>query len=127
VSRARLWWLPMRSELRTAYYDLRARLGGWCNDCPARPDHSGGGYAFWRCELRRGHDGLHRAVNYVWSDDGKTSYLPVPPDRGRELPVRERSPWSGRHLTGGYVTRLRRTAWSRRRAAQRLRNSGGPA
>ena len=34
-------WLPFRSELHVAYFDLRAWAGGWCNDCPARSDHTG--------------------------------------------------------------------------------------
>lgn len=113
-------WLPWRSELRAAYFDLRAWIGCWCNDCPARRDHTGGGYAHWRCERRRGHDGLHRFVNYVWSADGKADYVPVPPDRGRNRPIPARSPWASQHLTGSYLMRLRRSAWQRKRYQEHL-------
>jgi hypothetical protein len=99
-------WAPTRSEWRVAYIDLRAWLGGWCNDCP-KTSKEAGGYAYWRCERRRGHTGMHRTVNYVWGDDGYVSYLPVPPGRDPE----PRSPWrSRRSASGSWRYRMKRDA-----------------
>ena len=94
------WWLPMRSEFRWAYYDLRALLAGGCNDLPA------GGHGHWRCELHRGHVGMHRFVNYVWSRDGLAIYLPIPE---KHLDRAPRCPWAGRHLGPSYWRRVRDT------------------
>lgn len=103
-----LWWFPIRGEIHTAYLDVRARLGGWCNNCPATSNEHGGGYGHWRCALRRGHDGrLHRFENYVWTDDGNTDYLPVP---GGKHDVGAASPWARRHSRGSYRHRLQRLA-----------------
>jgi hypothetical protein len=99
------WWLPTRSELRYAYYDLRAWFGGWCNHCPKEGDGGpGSGYAHWRCQLRRRHTGLHRAVNYVWTDDGQCDYLPTNP---RHTDQRMASPWARKHLGPPYWYRIR--------------------
>lgn len=100
------WWLPTRSEFRWAYYDLRARLAGWCNHCPRRGDGGpGSGYAQWRCQLRRRHTGLHRGVNYVWTDDGLVDYLPTPSGHTDQV---VRSPWSDKHRSAPYWYRIRR-------------------
>lgn len=101
------WWLPTWSETRYAYYDLRARSSGWCNHCPKEGDggpHSG--YSHWRCQLRRGHLGLHRTGNYVWTDDGWTDYMPTRPGPGEREPI---SPWAnGKHYSAPYWYRIRR-------------------
>lgn len=76
-------WLPTLDELRTTWADLVAVwVHHYCNHCPARPDHTGGGYSFWRCARFRGHAGVHRSRNYVWDDRGQTSYSPWPLDAG---------------------------------------------
>lgn len=92
-------------RLANRWHDLRAVLAGYCNDGPWRPepDH-GGGYGHWRCALRRGHDGLHRARNYVWSTDGRTDYVPVP--IGKQMP---QQPWERK------MTPTRRQARAARR------------
>lgn len=59
-------WLPTRREMVTAWDDVRAWTRGYCNDCP----RSVGGYSFWRCGMRRGHDLPHRSRNYVWDPTG---------------------------------------------------------
>lgn len=59
------------------WWDFLADFHGYCNHCPWRADHEGGGYSFWRCALPHGHDGLHRARNYTWTDSGHTDYSPM--------------------------------------------------
>jgi hypothetical protein len=112
-------WI-IRHRITNRWHDLRAVLAGYCNHRPWSPiPGDGGGYAHWRCALTRGHDGLHRARNYVWSDDGRTDYVPVPIDR----PMPDQ-PWS-RHMTP-----TRRQARAGRRwqaeqvAAMRARRAG---
>lgn len=98
------WWLPTRPELWSFYYDLRARLAGWCNHCPKEGDSGPrSAYAHWRCQLRRGHVGLHQAVNYVWTDDGQTDYLPVPL---RHAGQAMHSPWARKHRGAPYWYRI---------------------
>lgn len=81
----RIW----RKRAVNRWYDLRALLAGYCNHNPYNPiPGEGGGYAHWRCALRRGHDGMHRSRNYVWDSTGRTEYLPVP--HWRDMP---QQPW----------------------------------
>lgn len=110
------WWLPQQSELRTAYLDVRARLGGWCNHCPQSNGPGGGGYAHWRCQLRRWHTGMHRGVNYVWDDHGRTDYLPTSPQHTDQQMA---SPWARRQRTGSWLNRIRRMALDRERHKRR--------
>jgi len=105
-------WLPQLSEFRTVYLDVRAWLGGWCNHCPRTAGDPGGGYGHWRCERRRGHEGMHRVNNYVWDDNGQTDYLPVPPNGPGRGP---RSPWPRRHLRGSWRHRMQQQARRRER------------
>lgn len=76
--------LPSRAwrtihRTRNRWHDLRAVLAGYCNDCPSKSGipGEGGGYTFWRCALRRHHNGDHRARNYTWDTTGKTTYAPI--------------------------------------------------
>lgn len=66
------WW-PTPREMVTAWEDVAAWARGYCNHCPRQV----GGYAFWRCGLRRGHALPHRSRNYVWDADG-VRYAPLP-------------------------------------------------
>jgi hypothetical protein len=111
-----LWRVPTGGEVRTAYLDVRAWLGGWCNHCPDRGDFSGGGYGHWRCEHKRGHDELHRGVNYVWTDDGATDYVPVPRNGYNQ---HERSPWASKQIGASWLHRMRRMAQHREDEAVR--------
>lgn len=84
-------------RLYNRWFDLRARLAGYCNNAPWRPEPDrGGGYAHWRCALRRHHEGLHRYRNYVWCDDGSVDYVPIPITRVNQPSVDQ--PWD-RKLT----------------------------
>ncbi len=63
-------WLPkpsglvgLRFRAENAAKDMLDRLRGRC--CAAPRYMVDGGYHFWRCGLRRGHDGPHRSVNYL--------------------------------------------------------------
>ena len=80
---------PAREQVRAALFqawhrthnrvlDVLAVLAGYCNHRPWSPIPGGGGYAHWRCGRKRGHIEMHRSRNYVWSNDGRTSYVPVP-------------------------------------------------
>lgn len=70
-----IWW----HRAQNRWWDARAQVAGYCNHCPWSPvPGEGGGYNHWRCALDQGHEGLHRARNYVWSEDGRTDYVPVP-------------------------------------------------
>jgi hypothetical protein len=104
---------------RNRWRDLRAVAAGYCNDCPwrAAPD-AGGGYTWWRCGLRRRHGGLHRHNNYVWTDDGRTDYLPIP--------VGQPSPRQPRDRDGTPSLRQarERRRWLEARYAVQLRRSG---
>jgi hypothetical protein len=85
-----------RHRAQNRWCDLRAVLAGYCNHIPYDPiPGQGGGYANWRCARRRGHEGMHRFVNYVWSDDGRTDYLPVRPVRvgEQETDGAQGQPW----------------------------------
>jgi hypothetical protein len=97
-----VWW----HRAQNRYWDTRAVLAGFCNHRPWSPIPSEpGGYAHWRCNLRRHHEGLHRSNNYVWSDDGRTDYLPVPV--GQRAP---HQPWD-RHMAGTRRDDRIRDAW----------------
>jgi len=67
-----------RARLRNRLHDLWDRwVRGYCCAAP-RGNHEDGGYHFWRCNLRRGHDGAHRSLNYLWGlPDGGSVYSPV--------------------------------------------------
>ncbi|MFE2164845.1 hypothetical protein ACFXB3_07195 [Streptomyces sp. NPDC059447] len=71
------WRAIYRAKNR--WWDARAILAGYCNDRATKTGipGEGGQWIHWRCALRRGHDGAHRARNYVWDQDGKTLFLPV--------------------------------------------------
>jgi len=103
------WWLPTRWEIRTAYLDVRAGLLGYCNDCPVDQFRSRGGYAFWRCALRRDHTEPHRYNNYVWTTAGRVEYQPVPV--GQRTPTQDRE----RGVGAAYPLRIRRDAREVRR------------
>lgn len=106
-----------RGRLDNWWADVRAVTAGYCNDNPWRPDPSEGGYSFWRCCRKLGHDGRHRFRNYVWEFGGRPDYV------GEEWPE---------PVDGGYVDQpwrrnptltLRQTraanAWHQRRVAER--------
>lgn len=57
-----------RLTLRLRLHDLLARLRGRCNRAPLFMVD--GGYHFWRCGLRRRHDGPCRTGNYWWGPGG---------------------------------------------------------
>jgi len=100
------WWIPMRAEIRYAYYDARAPLAGWCNHNPKEGDGGpNSGYGHWRCQLRRRHTGMHRGNNYVWSDAGFVDYLPTNPRHTDQV---TRSPWPRKHLGDPYWYRVQR-------------------
>lgn len=114
----RAWRVIFR--LQNAWWDARAVLAGYCNHCPnSGVPGQGGGYTWWRCALRRGHEGMHRACNYVWSDDGDTSYLPTRPRQA--MPDQ---PW--RRSAGAMTRRQRRNreAWHRQQDAERKARLG---
>lgn len=79
------WRTIHRTQNR--WYDLIANLTGYCNNSPWTPRPSGG-YSFWRCALRGGHDSAHRARNYTWEDHGNTQYAPV--SNGAPMPSQPR-------------------------------------
>lgn len=107
-----LYWRT-RHRAENRWYDLRAVLAGYCNNTPWRPEPDrGGGYAFWRCALTRCHDGMHRTRNYVWTDDGRTDYLPVP--IGSDMPAQ---PWDRNPTLTLRQARARRR-WHRRHRAE---------
>lgn len=107
----RIW----RKRTINRWYDLRAALGGYCNHRPYSPiPGEGGGYAHWRCALRRRHDGMHRSNNYVWSGDGRTTYLPVP--HNQPTP---RQPWE-RTMTLTARQARRKQRWLNLRYAETL-------
>jgi hypothetical protein len=108
-------------RVKNAWYDLRAMLAGYCNHCPNDGTPGSGGYTFWRCGLRRGHDGLHRSNNYVWTDDGNTSYLPLP--YGHPQGAAQPRAWS---RTPAMTRRQRRTreAWHQEQDARRRARLG---
>lgn len=120
ITRARSFCYRVWHRTVNRWLDLRAVFAGYCNDCPWRAalDDGGGGYSFWRCDLRAQHEGLHRYRNYVWTADGTTDYAPVQfdatqagqPWRRRSTPTlrqeRERRGW----LAERYETKSRRRA-----------------
>lgn len=110
----RAWRVVFRAQ--NLWWDGRAVLAGYCNHCPNQGiPGEGGGYTFWRCGLRRGHEGLHRSNNYVWTDDGTTDYLPLPHGHAQ----RAHQPW--RRSAGAMTRRQRRNreAWHRQQDAKR--------
>lgn len=113
--RARTCFRTYRKRAENRWYDLRAFLAGYCNDCPhdAIPGE-GGGYPNWRCALRRGHDGQHRFRNYVWDGDDRVDYQPAPVRPGQMPPSQ---PWE-RHMT---LTRRQERAVKRWDEEQRAR------
>lgn len=105
-----IWW----HRAQNRYADARAILAGYCNHRPWSPrPGEGGGYSHWRCALNRGHDGLHRARNYVWSDDDRTDYLPIP--AGHPMPYQR---WE-RNMTPTRRQEREREAWQREQTAKR--------
>lgn len=92
-------WLPTRGELRVLRADVAAVLSGYCN----RGDSwRWGGYAHWRCGLRRGHDLPHRFRNYTWAGPGaQVEYDPVP--MGQAMPGSR-----DMIVNGSYFYRIRR-------------------
>ncbi|WP_052457538.1 hypothetical protein [Streptomyces sp. AcH 505] len=78
-------WITIH-RVQNRWRDALAVAAGYCNDRPQKTGipGEGGGYRHWRCALKRRHEGLHRAGNYVWTDDGKTTYLPAPHGSGKE-------------------------------------------
>jgi len=104
-----IWW----HRTQNRYWDARAMLSGFCNHKPWSPipGEGGGTYAHWRCALKRNHDGLHRARNYVWTDSGDADYFPVPTG----LPVPSQ-PWT-RHMMGTRREDRQRDAWLESRYA----------
>lgn len=106
-----------RHRIGNRYMDARAVLAGFCNDNPFRPTPGEGGYSFWRCCRKAGHDGRHRFRNYVWETGGRPDHVP------EDWPTA---------VDGGYVDQPRNRyptltlrqsravdAWHRARAAQR--------
>lgn len=92
-------WLPTHGELRVLRADVRAVLSGYCNRSVSR---QWGGYAHWRCGLRRGHDLPHRYRNYTWAGPGaRVEYNPVP--MGQSMPGPREVIWNG-----SYFHRVRR-------------------
>jgi hypothetical protein len=117
-------WAPGWHETLIHLIDARSRLLGYCNHKPWRGDlnDGGGGYAPWRCGYKRGHDGLHRSNNYVWDDDGATSYVPI--DRLQRPAVVNQ--FAYKHIHGqSYTQRLARARWHRREEARRRAARGG--
>lgn len=116
----RVWIWIHRTQNR--WHDVRAMASGYCNDCPRKnglPDE-GGGYRHWRCALRRGHDGMHRYRNYVWTGDGATDYLPVP--NGWPMPSQ---PWDRKHVRTMRQARLDREWHERQHAKRRAARKAG--
>lgn len=112
-------WAPDWREVRIHLIDALSVLRGYCNHKPWHAnldDDGGGGYPHWRCGYKRGHDGLHRANNYVWTDDGRTNYLPI--DRLRHPAVVNRLAYK-QILGQSYTQRLARGRWHRREEARR--------
>jgi hypothetical protein len=69
------YWLPTKQELWILWVDIKAVLAGDCN----REIAKRGGYAHWRCALRRGHDLPHRFNSYTWAGPGaNVEYDPLP-------------------------------------------------
>lgn len=99
--------------------DLWAVLRGYCNHCPWNVPGEGGGYAFWRCGRERGHEGLHRSVNYVWGNDGRTSYVPAPHGSGKG----DQQPWD-RHPIHSLKQERRMNEWHEARRAERRMLNG---
>lgn len=118
---ARSWCWVTWHRAKNRWYDLRAILAGYCNDCPYSGDPGeGGGYAHWRCAHRRGHDGLHRSNNYVWSDDGQTDYVPIP--HGQDTPT---EPWAGKRSMTPTMRQARQGRhWQEERARERRERIG---
>lgn len=78
-----------RYRIENALHDLLDRLRGRC--CAAPRYMIDGGYHFWRCGLRRGHDGPHRSLNYLWGPGGSLySPIPNPPPGCDRNPVETR-------------------------------------
>lgn len=123
------WWLPTRAEWRIAWIDLLAVLAGDCNDKATTGDldRDTGGWAYWRCALRRGHTGAHRFRHSVWTRTG-TFHYPLPSGRGQR-PKAGPSP-RRKVLDAAWSQRVRRELWHRRAAArlerERLQRGGTP-
>jgi hypothetical protein len=73
-----LYW-RVRFRLTNVILDTFDRLRGRCANAPAFP--LDGGYHFWRCGLRRGHDGACRSGCYFWGPGGSI-YDPSGPFAG---------------------------------------------
>jgi hypothetical protein len=82
--------VTLRFRAHNALLDLGDRLRGRC--CRAPLFMVDGGYHFWRCMLRRGHDGPCRSGNYLWGPGGSV-YAPIdkwPRGRWDRKPVQTR-------------------------------------
>jgi hypothetical protein len=67
----RLDWFGLRSWLfsQALHAAVHRKKPGACNQVPT-PAH--GGYSHWACQLKRGHDGMHRFNAYTWGEiDGE--------------------------------------------------------
>lgn len=81
----RLDWWGLRSWLYSqALHAAVHRKKPW--SCYAVPPRGQGGYDHWHCELRRGHDGMHRTGSYTWGEIGghPIGALYAPEDRPAE-------------------------------------------
>lgn len=104
-----LIWLPTRTELKTFWVDVRARLAGYCNRT-IPPEW--GGYSHWRCALKRGHDLPHRFINYTWAGPGaQVEYDPIDNAPGTMVAT----------LGSRYFRRLRYMMDPEQRAKRRVR------
>jgi hypothetical protein len=119
-----LWWRCWHRSCNRVRDGL-ARLAGACNRSTwdAGSASWSGGYAHWRCALRRGHEGVHRFENYVWAGPGSRVVFDPLPVRG----LRESAELRGEVLPFRAVTSRRfmteslRRGRARRRAAERAR------
>ena len=113
---AGLYWRT-RHRIENAWMDFRAITAGYCNDNPWRPAPGEGGYSFWRCCRKCGHDGRHRFRNYVWEFGERPDYVgeewPEPVDGGYVD-----QPWSRNPTLTLRQTRAA-NAWHEARAAER--------
>ena len=105
----------IRFRAGNRWMDMRAVLAGYCNHRPWNVPGEGGGYSHWRCAHKRGHDGLHRSRNYVWTDDGRTDYVPIDwlPKRPRPADWADQ-PWE-RHVGLTLRQQRRMNRWHRER------------
>jgi len=88
-----------RLRITNAIRDARDKARGVCCAAPSGA-LSDGGYHFWRCALKRGHDGPHRTGVYIWSEGERPEHDPSSEVHGtdrfpvftrRQARVRQRS------------------------------------